>query len=528
MATEPTPPDDTTPWYSSRHEVDQAAKRDAERDAAYDRAHPASLDNTIAFLDKMTPDARRAWEAGRKNGTSGARPADPLVAHSMTDASHAERFAESFGLDIRYDHRRDRFLIYQDPIWRPDVDGKIYRLAIQFARMRQAEALDIADKKQRETAIKYFINAESKASLDRTVALAKCLRPIADAGDMWDIDPMLLGCPNGILDLNRGKLIGGDPNWRITMSTNVQFDPDAVCPRWVRFIDQIFEGDQELAAFVQRYIGYSLTGKTGEQVLAFAFGRGANGKGTMMNTISHILGDYAYNMPFSTVELRQRSAIPNDIAALEKRRWVIASETNDGTRLNESRIKALTGCDPITARFLHGEWFTFQPVAKFFLSVNHKPIVVDDSYGFWRRIRLVPFTRTFVGADVDPTLEGIFHGEEAAGILNWAIDGCLAWQRDGLGQPTAVVAATSAYQTDSDPLNDFFEACVEVDIGGFVKAQAIQQMYAKWADIQRLAKHERFNAKVLGSKLADKVARRHTRDGWVYDGIRLITNNLFE
>ena len=173
------------------------------------------------------------------------------------------------------------------------------------------------------------------------------------------------------------------------------------------------------------------------------------------NTLAETLGAYTYTMPFSTIELNQRSAIPNDVAALVGRRFVMASETNDGTRLNESRVKALTGCDPITARFLHGEFFTFRPVAKFWLAVNHRPVVRDDSFGFWRGIRVIPFSQRF---EVDRTLMPALHRN--AGILAWAVRGALAWQAHGLQPSASVLTATQGYQSDSDPLGAFLaEAC---------------------------------------------------------------------
>lgn len=476
----------------------------------------------LKHFDKALQLRDRDEDKRRRAGHS-----NPVIAESMTDASHAERFSEAYGLDLRFDHRRDRWLYYDEPRWRPDIDGAVIRKAIEFARLRQREVLMITDKQTRETALKYFIGAESKTALDRAISLARCMPPIADSGDQWDMDPMLMGAPNCIVDLKTGYKRDGDPADRITMSIACEYDPHAEAPRWRRFILEIFNDDHELATWVQKFVGYAITGLTHEQILAFFYGRGSNGKGTMMNTLAYVLGDYAYNMPFSTVEMRQRSAIPNDVAALDKRRWVTASETNDGTRLNEARIKALTGCDPITARFLHGEWFTFQPVAKFVLAVNHKPSVQDESYGFWRRMRLVPFKRQFSGAEKDPTLESHFKTVEASGIFRWAVEGCLLWQKEGLGLPGAIAEATRDYQTDSDPLNEFMSACIEDDPGNKVAASAVQAHYAKWADSQALPKGERLNTKALGQKLADKVNRRHTKTGWIYEDIRLITNNLF-
>jgi putative DNA primase/helicase len=455
------------------------------------------------------------------------RPTDPAVDEAMTDAAHAERFAAAYSNDVRYDHRRKLYYIYQAPLWRADLDGHIYRLAIEFARARQAEALTIPDRKVRETAVQHFIRAESKASLDRLVSLAQKLPPIADNGDNWDVHPLLAGAPNGIIDLQTGDLRPSDPADRITLSVRVPYDVHAVAPRFEAFIAEIFNGDVELMTFVQRFAGYSLTGLTSEQVLVVGHGCGANGKSTLLNTLSDVFGEYALNMPFTTIEVKQRSTITNDLAALAGKRFVTASETNDGSRFNEARIKALTGCDPITARFLYAESFTFRPQAKFILSVNHRPEVKDDSFGFWRRLRLVPFVRTFTGPERDPNLEKYFKTTEAAGILRWIVAGCLDWQRHGLGEPAAVMAATAEYREDSDPLTDFLADCCELDPGAETKASALAERYLKWAERQRMSKADRLSPKDLGKRLADRFTRKHRNDGKVYEGIRLVTEKLW-
>ena len=275
----------------------------------------------------------------------------------LTDAGAAERFARRHGDKLRFDHRRQSWLVRAPHQWRPDADAAVLRVAVDFARLWQQEALaTITDRDRRERVLKFALRLERRDAISNMLAIARALKPIADAGDRWDADPWLLACPNGIVDLRTGHLRHGEPEDRIRLTTTTSFDAGADCPRWTRFVDEIFGGDAALITFVQRAVGYSLTGITTEQVLFLLFGTGANGKGTFVNTLKRALGDYAYNMPFATVELNQRSSIPNDVAALLGRRFVVASETNDGTRLNEARVKALTGCDPITARFLHGEY----------------------------------------------------------------------------------------------------------------------------------------------------------------------------
>ena len=346
---------------------------------------------------------------------------DPLIAEALTDASHAQRFAETYGVDIKYDHRRGHWLVYEDPCWRIDNDGAIYRHALKFVRARQASALDIVDRKLKEKVLKFTIAAESKPALDKLVSLAKNFPPIADAGDGWDADPWLTAAkPNGVLDWRTGTLRQGDPSDRITRSLGVAFDPDAEAPRWTNFIDEVFDGDRDLIAFIHRYLGYACTGLTHEQVLALFWGGGGNGKGVLMHLVAYVLGDYFGNMGFSTIELKQRATIPNDLAALEGKRLVTASESGE-VRLNEPRIKMLTGSDPVTARYLYGEPFTFTPSAKFILATNTRPVVADNSHGFWRRLKLVPFTRCFEGAARDEHLEDYLKAHEGPGILNWLV-----------------------------------------------------------------------------------------------------------
>ena len=444
----------------------------------------------------------------------------------QTDAGLAERFARSRGLDLRFDHRRGLWLHFSNHRWHPDRDGGTCRLMIGFARTLQEEALEIADRKLREEALKVGLRVESKAGLDRMEALAKNLIPIADAGDGWDADPWLLGAPNGVIELRSGELRAGDPADRITMAAGVAYEAAATCPRWDQFLQEIFAGRAELIDWVQRFVGYSMTGRVIEQILAVLHGSGANGKSTFLRVLSAVLGNYAWNMPFTTIELRQRASIPNDLAALQGRRFVTASETNDGVRLNESRIKTLTGSDTVTARRLYGEHFEFQPTAKFWLAVNHKPTVHDDSHGFWRRLRLIPFTQTFDGAACDGELEGTLLAE-APGILNWAIAGCLAWQAHGLDPaPEIVLAATNEYQADSDPLRDFLEECCEVDSDVEVSASAIYEAYVRWCDRQKLSRDDRMSRKQFGSRLSERFERRHAMKGRIYRGLRIVIDTL--
>ncbi len=434
----------------------------------------------------------------------------------LTEAGAAERFARLHGDDLRFNHLRGCWLIWQGHRWMQDADAAVTRKALTFARNWQREAVKIADVERRARVFGAAMKLERRDALRGLLALGRDLKPIADAGNDWNSNSWVIGLLNGVLDLRSGRLRRGRREDRITMSAAVPFEAGALCPRWERFLSEIFGGDSDLIGFVHRAIGYSLTGDTSEQCLFILYGTGANGKTTFLSVVGELMGDYAHVMPFSTIELRDRAAIPNDLAALVGRRLVTASETQDGTRLNESRVKALTGCDRMTARFLHHEFFTFQPVAKVWLAVNHKPVVRDDSHGFWRRVRLIPFTQRFA---VNPGLTDELRAE-ARGILAWAVRGCLAWQRDGLRPPIIVAEATREYESDSDPLGVFLSEAVELDPDSEMGASELHEHYRRWAGRYGMSDAERLSATAFGRKMSERFAKRKRGPVSVYRGLR--------
>jgi putative DNA primase/helicase len=433
-----------------------------------------------------------------------------------TDSGNAEYFAALHGADVRRDHARGRWLLWREHRFQPDADGHIRRLAKLAMRLRFRDAADLDDREECAKEARWALSSESRAKIDALLYLAQSEHPIADTGQNWDADISLLAVPNGVIELPTGTLRAGRRSDRITMSAAVPFDPKATCPRWEQFISEVFGGDGALVGFAHRGVGYSISGETGEQCIFICHGGGSNGKGTFVNTLQkHVLGDYAHTLPFSAIELHQRSSIPNDLATLVGRRFVVASETNDGIRLNEARVKALTGCDPISARFLHAEFFTFRPVAKFWLTVNHKPIVRDDSHGFWRRMRLIPFQQRF---SINQTLENDLKAE-ASGILTWAVRGYQAWREQGLNPPAVVTEATREYEHDSDQLAGFLEEAVDVDDAAEVSASDLYRHYRLWAEQHGLSPREQLTATMFGRKCAERLRRSKTRDGAVYHGV---------
>jgi putative DNA primase/helicase len=402
------------------------------------------------------------------------------IPFALTDSGNAELIASTYGDCLRYNHRIGKWLIWRSGAWSIDVKGEVFLMAKDAARSRLVGAADISDDTIRRKRVEWAIASESKHRLEAALELAKREPPLSDAGDTWDADPFLFGVGNGVVDLRSGKLRLAVPEDLMMLRSGVLYDPSATCPRFDQFLFEVFGGNAEMVCFIQKAIGYCLTGDTSEQCIFLCYGSGANGKTTFLETVRNLLWSYAHNLPFSSFEVKARSGIPNDLAGLVSKRFVTASETSENSSLNEARVKALTGQDLATARHLYSEYFSFSPTAKHWLSFNHKPRVTDDSHGFWRRVRLIEFSTTFDGEQQDKSLNATLRAE-ASGILLWAVKGCLLWQTEGLGMPATIRKATELYRSESDSLAEFLEEEYEVCPDGFVESAALRRRYECWA-----------------------------------------------
>ena len=495
----------------------------------YDECHPFECgvgqklpDGPYAgkcFHAETEPRGWQEWKVAlgltfSKDGQS-LNPKDKNGPFPLTDAGNAELFAALYGHILRFDHARNRWLIWEEHRWAPDSDGEVRRLAKKAARVRYRTALDIEDLDLRGKTASSAVRSESRQRLDACLALARSEHPIADSGMTWDPDPYLLGVANGVVDLRTGMIRSGHPDDRLTMQVPVQYHVKAECPRWQQFLHQVFQRDGELIGFVQRALGYSLTGSVREQVLFLCYGTGSNGKSVFLDMLRNVLGDYAMNIPFTVLELQQRPSLTNDLASMAGRRLVTSSETNESTRLNEARIKALTGGDPITARFLYSESFTYEPVAKFWLAVNHLPRVRDDSYGFWRRVRVLPFNEQFTGDDADKGLPFKLL-EELPGILNWGVQGALNWRLVGLAPPSAVMTATQAYRKDNDELDGFVADCCVVADGVRAEPGPLFSEYQRWSKEQGILERHRLGSRSFGTRIRERFGDSVSSNGKRY------------
>lgn len=443
-----------------------------------------------------------------------------------TDTTNAEKIVSMFGDEIRYDNNLGRWLVWNNHRWEPDADGLVRRRGILASRQQLVDAAKIEDEKRRKKAIAHAMKSEGKVQLSAALDIARALHPITDDGRDWDLNNMLLGCSNGVVDLNNGSFRDGKPDDRITMRSGTTYDKDARCPRWERFLIEVFEGDEELIHYVQKALGYSITGDTREQVVFFCTGGGSNGKSVLFRTIAGVLGDYYCNAPLTLFQRNINATNSDDLMMTVHKRFLVSSEVMVAAKINEQRLKTMTGGDQITARLLYKNNITFQPTAKPWIFVNHRPRVDDDSHGFWRRVRMIPFNRKFVeGVDADLNLPAELT-KEYPGILNWLIRGCLDWQREGLSPtPSKVKAATEDYQAENDALADFIaDECV-VDRSFSVKAFELYTHYKTWASSRGFTDRELMTRTMFGIKMGERFTKTHTKIGYLYVGIGLKTQN---
>lgn len=445
--------------------------------------------------------------------------------YNLTHAGAAEAFCDRYGHLVRFDHTRDRWYIWHQHRWRMDEDEGVYRLALDHVRHWSHEVIEASDFSARKKWQDFTLRLEQRPQMQAFMWFVQKNKQVKTTGLTWDSNPWLMCVKNGVLDLRTGVLRDGKPGDEITLQAGVAYDPDATCPRWLQFLGEIFAGLADTDAvieFVRQFCGYLLTGRTSEQIVVFCHGRGRNGKGRLLHAVRGVMGEYAAVLPFaSLIATRGKSEASNDLAAIQGKRLVTASEINEGTRLNEARIKALTGEDPITARFLYAEYGTFEPVAKFVLSVNHKPIVRDDSVGFWRRVRMIPFNRSFEGAKADKGLDAKLE-QEWPGVLAWALAGCTAWREVGqLPEPETVKQETKEYQQESDPLTDFLAACCVEGEGEIAGANMLFKAYLHWCEETKRSQSDRLNTTTFGVALSMKFKKKREKAGVHYEGLSL-------
>jgi putative DNA primase/helicase len=388
---------------------------------------------------------------------------------AFTDEALALRFAEMYADRLRYVALWSRWLIWDGKRWLFDDTLAAFDLARKICREAAA-----ACNKQRVSSV--LASAKTVAAVER---LAKADRRLAASVDQWDSDPWLLNTPGGVIDLRSGERRPHRPSDHFTHLTAV--DPGGECPNWHQFLDRVTAGDKDLQAFLQRMAGYGLTGITREHALFFLYGTGANGKSVYVNTISGSMGSYHRSAPIETFTVSNVERHPTDLAGLRGARQVTAVETEEGRRWAEAKIKTLTGGDRISARFMRQDFFDYTPQFKLLIAGNHKPGLRSVDEAIRRRFHLIPFTVTIPPDERDERLAERLK-TEWPGILQWMIEGCIAWQKHRLAPPEAVTKATAAYLEDEDAISAWIDECSTRDPDAFEKSSDLFASWRGWAD----------------------------------------------
>jgi putative DNA primase/helicase len=323
--------------------------------------------------------------------------------------------------------------------------------------------------------------SESYRRREAMIKTAQYLTELNITGDELDRNPWLLNARNGTIDVTTGEFRGHRQEDIITKLANVEYDPAADCPLWKQFIREIMNFKTELIAFLQTAAGWAMTGDNSEQIMFMLYGSGANGKTTFLNTLMHILGDYAIATPTETFMKKSGDQNTNDIARLRGTRFVTTTEAEQGRRLSEPVIKKITGNDQMTARFLYGEYFSFIPTFKIWMATNHKPVIKGTDYGIWRRIRLIPFTTRIAENKQDKHLEEKLK-QEASGILNWLLEGVSRWKREGLNAPDAVLNATDEYREEMDVIGNFLKERTVQQKELTIRIRELYKAYVDWCE----------------------------------------------
>lgn len=446
----------------------------------------------------------------------------PINIYSFDDTGSAELFYELYGWMMRYNFTDKRWYYWDEKKWSADPGGLIDNYIDEV--MREFEArVELLQKTGRDNTngeaarhVKRMRSHRAKTELEKE---ARHLMAINAA--KLDAEPFHFNSPSGLLYVTGDKIRGNSPDDMCSKIGGAMLAPETKdCPNWKKFLNDIFGGDEELIRFVQKALGYSMTGDTSEQCLFFLYGAGRNGKSTFLNVVSDIFGDYALNIQPQTI-MEQRFGSPAapspDIARLRGARFVTTVEPNEGERLNEGLIKQLTGGDTITARYLYGKEFEFKPQFKLWMSANNKPVIRGSDFGIWRRIKLIPFSVTIPEDKVDKKLPNKLRYEYPM-IFRWIWEGARAWNEEGLGSARQVDESTQEYRMEMDSVATFLKECTSPSPSGRVKASELYAAYKRWCEeCGRSAK----SMQKFGAEAAKRLEKERNGGTVWYYGIKI-------
>lgn len=438
---------------------------------------------------------------------------------SYDDTGNADRFIDRYGNLYKYSYIANKFYIYDGMKWKVDDKGSIRKLIDEMIESIKNEKVlhseDVTEEEAREVFQKYYKKTRGTQAKKNIMNELMHRRPATP--DEFDKDDMLLNVANGYIDLTSRELYKHDINKMFSQITNTDYTEKMQPAVWLDFLNDIFAGDKAVIRYIQKALGYSLTGSTREQIMFILFGKGRNGKSIFVEVISEILGDYSNNMQAKSLMVKKNDNINTDIARLSKARFVTSSEPNEGFRFDEGLIKQLTGGDKVTARFLYAEEFEYTPKFKIWVSTNHKPIIRGTDDGIWRRLVLIPFDVQIPEEKVDKDLKYKLL-REAPAILNWMAEGAYMWMQEGLAMPEKLKEASKDYRNEMDVIEQFIEdECKRVD-DGKEKANELYELYKQWANDNG---NYKMSNKDFGIKMKEKFKYKKTNSGMFYFGLKI-------
>jgi putative DNA primase/helicase len=455
-------------------------------------------------------DDTQSIELRHADGDDDAPPSVTVLPDTLTESDVASVFAREYEGVLRFCHSTGGWFYWDDAHWSRNEDGQaphlIRALAHDLSGGQKPKVKATVRKRSFTSGVEYF--ARNDPTFAVTIAA-------------WDKDPYLLGTPNGTVDLRTGEVKRADPVDGITKITSIAPSDNADCPLWLRFLAESTGDDAELIRFLQQWNGYCLTGDTREHALAFVHGDGGNGKSVFLNTASYILHDYATTASMDTFTASRSDKHPTDLAMLRGARLVTASETEEGRAWAESRIKQMTGGDPITARFMRQDFFTFQPQFKLCIVGNHQPALHSVDAAARRRFNIVPFTRKPLKPDRG--LEAKLRGEAPA-ILRWMLEGCLDWQRNGLVRPASIIEATETYFAEQDVFGQWLKDACRVEPDNRSISDFVADLFKSWSGYAEASGERHGSQKGFVQSLTKNGFKKgqRVRGGQLYTGLQLL------
>lgn len=447
---------------------------------------------------------------------------------SYDDTGNADRFIDRYGNLYKYSYIANKFYIYDGMKWKIDDKGSIRKLIDEMIESIKNEKVlhseDVTEEEAREVFQKFYKKTRGTQAKKNIMNELMHRRPATP--DDFDKDDMLINVANGYIDLTSRELYKHDINKMFSQITNTDYTEKMQPAVWLDFLNDIFAGDQKVIRYIQKALGYSLTGSTREQIMFILFGKGRNGKSIFVEVISEILGDYSNNMQAKSLMVKKNDNVNTDIARLSKARFVTSSEPNEGFRFDEGLIKQLTGGDKVTARFLYAEEFEYTPKFKIWVSTNHKPIIRGTDDGIWRRLVLIPFDVQIPEEKVDKDLKYKLL-REAPAILNWMAEGAYMWMQEGLAMPEKLKEAVQKYRNEMDTLGQFIEDCCKVDKNSSEKVSNLHQAYKTWSN-DNLTSTKVLGMKSFSQKMEERFVKESRRDANYFIGIEIDNKKSFE